>query len=230
MSSNRNVPKRGRMPRVERLEERELLAMGTYRMRPASLTPASFGTLAAAAAQANAANDPSGATPTPQWQRKERFAAKFIGSYVIGPPRFTDQAATIALNGSGGSNQSLHSTLQMVFFTPAAGAGGPITGVAAVFPKNVATTGSVLALDLVATPGAAQHGLPNHFTWTVNSNSGGIYTSAGDFGKGQGTLTVQFMPATRHNNGGRVIVSIQGMINGGGIFSDIQTPGNRPKQ
>lgn len=227
-SSDRKGPGHRRRLHVEGLEGRELLSMGSYLMHAAAVTPASFSTLVATAAQANAESSATAEpVPTAQWLRRQQFAAKFVGSYVIGPPRFTNQAATISLDGSGGSNQSLHANLQMVYFTPADPATGAITGVAAMFPKNVATTGTTLALDLTGASQPTQHGLPTHFTWTVDSNSGGIYLAAGDFGTGQGTLDLKFMPATQANRGGKVVVTIRGLINGGGIFSTIQTPGNR---
>ncbi len=223
-------PARRRTPVLEGLERREVLS---FLGASAKVVP--FSSLAAAAAQANASVSSTTNTPqpTPQQLRRERYVAKFVGTYAVGLPRYTDQTATISVSGSGGSNQSLRAVLQMVYFTPADSTSGTISGVAAVLPRNIATTGSLLALNITGASQPTEHGLPTHFTWTVSTNSGGIYLAAGDpslgFGTGEGTLDVQFMPSTKANRAGKVIVTIQGLINGSGVGNDIAGPGNSPK-
>jgi hypothetical protein len=170
--------------------------------------------------------------PTPHELLRQRFTAKASGSFVSGPGRFTDQSLQGSIEATGGSSDSLHIDLRMQFFVPNDPT-QPVTGVAALIPRNVSTTGSTLILDLTALPRGGSTALPGHFTWTVDGSSGGLYTSAGGFGTGQGTLDVHY-GALRNGRGrafemGRASVVVQGLVNAGGIFSDVGGPGNSPK-
>jgi len=85
--------------------------------------------------------------PTPHERAREAFVAKFAGSFVTGPGRFTDQATQSFIKGGGTSNAFLHGDLQMVTFTPI-DPGGDVTGTAALIVKNVSNSGNLLVLDL----------------------------------------------------------------------------------
>ena len=53
-------------------------------------------------------------TPTPAEVHRQTFAARWIGQYTVGPPRFSDRASTIHAYGvSGGSNQFLKGKFQI---------------------------------------------------------------------------------------------------------------------
>jgi hypothetical protein len=215
---------------VERLEARDLLSVVPIYMRAAHPSGPS---LASALIAASAASSAPAGQLTPHEVARQTFVAKFIGPYTIGPGRFTDQASQVFVLGTGGSNQSLHMNLQMGFFPPADPT-GTTTGVAALFPKNVAQTGSLLALGLAGPARGNLRGIPTHFTWTVDSNSGGLYLAAGDFGTGQGTLDIRLIPGGKVPQGasgaGEAIVVVRGLVNTGGMLNDIATLGNRPKQ
>lgn len=166
--------------------------------------------------------------PTQHEVARETLIVKQQGEYIVGPPRFTSQSFQIAFKMAGGSNQSYHANMLMAIFMPKQ-PGAPITGVAAIMPKNIAETGSMLVLDLVGDPSSLDHGLPTHFTWTADSNSGGIYLAGGSQGTGYGTLDIHYMASgrlrQRATGGGAANVVIQGLVNVGGVFSDIQVPG-----
>lgn len=172
---------------------------------------------------------PGSPQPTPHEIVRQTLIAKFTGSYILGPPRFTNQAFQIAIKGSGGSNQSFHNSILMGSFIPRSLTKGTISGVASIMPKNIAETGSMLVLDLTGNPNYLFHGLPTHYTWTADSNSGGIYLAGAGFNIGTGTLDIHFIPngklRSRAFGGGKVQIVVQGIINTGGVFSDIQIPG-----
>lgn len=169
--------------------------------------------------------------PTRHELLREHFVAKLAGPYTTGPGRFTDQALQGFILGSGGSNQSLRLFLQMRFFVPIDGA-QPTTGLAVLLDKTSSTTGNALVLDLTSTPGSGSNSLPGHFTWTVDPASGGLYSTAGGFGMGQGTLDVHYAPsnkASRKGIGtGNSYVVINGLINTAGGLTDVTMLGNRP--
>jgi hypothetical protein len=235
---------RRRVLRVEGLETRELLSVvplfiGNGQPSHRSALVASGSSLQALAGDAAGGSDGINSTqtdqptPTPHELARQRFVAKLDGTYVIGPGRFSNQAAQVQILAEGGSNQSLHVTLHMGIFTPTDTVNGTTTAIAVIFPRNVAETGSILALDATAPPPSNRVGIPTHYTWTVDSSSGGIYLAAGGFGTGQGTIDIHFIPGGKIPKGatgaGRAILVFKGMINTGGVFSDIRTPGNRSK-
>lgn len=215
---------------VERLEARGLLSVVPIFMArghlaahdpPALLTSISAsdpGTLAAAAGQ-----------PTPHELARQHFVSKASGSFVTGPGRYSNQALQAYINASGGSTHSLHVDVQVRYFVPTDPT-QPITGVATLIPRNVSTTGSTLILDLQAPPAAGSTALPGHFTWTVDPTSGGLYTNAGGFGMGQGTLDVHYVAGGKRPgrvfSAGRAFLVLHGLINADGIFSDVGGSGN----
>jgi len=189
------------------------------------------------------ANSPPG-TPTPREIHRETFTARWIGQYTIGPPRFSDRASTIHLYGvSGSSNQFLKGKFQIALFPPADASATPspgnpyanqITGVAGLFTQNYLQTGSVLVLDLNATPAPASSpdALPTQLTWTYDSNTSaanysaptGIVPGSG-FTQGTGTLDIKYIPAAHPQPGtmgsGTAIVTFQGLINTSQLVSAI---------
>lgn len=221
-----------RIPVVEGLERREVFSVAPIFARAALRAQALQTRSIDAFLQARQNLYPPGnPQPTARELAKEKFVAKFVGTYETGEGRFTDQFRQVGVLAAGGSNQSLHMSTQMVLFLPADPNAAP-SGAAALFPKNVAETGTLLALDLTAPPTGALGQVPNEWTWTVNGNSGGIYLNAGGNGIGQGTMSIKLYPqrGTRSYPAGKAVVVFKGLIKTGGIFNDISIPGTRSKR
>jgi hypothetical protein len=168
--------------------------------------------------------------PTAHELARQRYVANAGGPFLTGPGRFTDQLLQGSIEASGGSNQSLNLVVRMAFFVPRDPT-QPTTGVATLIPRNVSTTGSTLILDLTAATGSEKNGVPTHFTWTVDPTSGGLYSNAGGFGEGQGTLDIRYRfggkPARPNFPAGHATVAIKGLINTGSVFSDVGGLGNK---
>ena len=224
-----------RKPSLEPLEGRELPTFTL--IHHAGVSPATLLALEAANAarqvQANMPTTPTppSGTPTAHELARQTYVGKFLGSYTVGIGRTSGEARQIYTLGSGTSNQALHGQYQMRVSIPTDPT-APTTGVIALFPPNVATTGSTLILDLTADPTSLVRGLPTHYTWSVDPSSAGLYTNAGGYGTGQGTLDIHFLnprrgpaPATQS---GKTTVVIHGLVNVGGLFNDLGVPGNRP--
>jgi hypothetical protein len=223
-------PRRRHRPGFEGLETRELLSTMAFPdpaviansidllYGPNSLTPM---------------------TPTPAEVRRQTFTARWIGTYTVGPPTFSDRALTIhAYSKSGGSNQFLKGKLQLRIFPPSDPGATPnpgnpyanqVTGVAALFGQNYLQAGTLAILDLngYPPPGADPRTLPTHLSWTYDSfSSAGPYTGPSlDFFQGTGVVDIQYIPDRHPAPGtmgsGRLIVSFQGVINTNQITSAI---------
>ena len=134
--------------------------------------------------------------PTGREIRRELFTEHFVGRYYVGPPRFSNQAATIHIYSNGKnvtSNQFKRGRAEMVIFPPADPTAQPSTndpvagqvaGLASTFPANTLETGNALFLDLTNQPGVASndpnsldHGMPAHLSFTFDALSGGIYSA-----------------------------------------------------
>ena len=241
-------------PQVEGLEARELLSNAPAK----AAAPASHPTgLSAMIQQAPGAPFPDPAviansidllygpnsatpqTPTPAEVKRQTFTAKYVGTYTVGPPRFSDRSLTLhAYSKDGGSNQFLMGKLQMVLFPPAnpnaqPNPGNPyanqITGLAALFTQNYLQTGGLLLLDLngAPAPGSGTTALPTHLNWTYDSfASNGPYVGPSlDFFQGTGVLDIKYLPDRQPKAGtegsGRFVVAIQGVINTNQITSTI---------
>jgi hypothetical protein len=185
---------------------------------------------------------PNSATPripTPHEAKREVFTARFVGTYIVGPPRFNDRASTIHFfSKDGGSNASRIAKMQMVLFPPGNPGATPnpgnpfanqVTGFFGLFPQNLLQTGGLLIYDLVGAPasGSDPHALPTHLSWTNDSfaSAGNFVNPAIDFFQGTGVLDIHYIP-DRHPvpgsmGSGRMIVSLQGALNYGQIFSDV---------
>jgi hypothetical protein len=178
-------------------------------------------------------------TPTPREAKREIFTARWVGTYVVGPPRFSDRASTIHFySKDGGSNASLKAKMQMVLFPPADPNATPtpgnpfanqVTGFFGMFPQNLLQTGGLLIYDIIGppAPGAAPNTLPTHLTWTNDAfaSAGQFVNPSVDFFQGTGVLDIHYLP-DRHPvpgslGSGRMIVSFQGALNYSQLFSDI---------
>src|SRR4051794_27941159 len=109
MNRRKDMPKARRLfaPRIERLENREVLTSPLLLAGPVSQAK-SFATQLAAL-------DPSNAPPTRHEQHREAFSARFRGGFTTGPGRFTDQASQTYLAGGGNSSMFLHGDVQLGF-------------------------------------------------------------------------------------------------------------------
>jgi hypothetical protein len=173
------------------------------------------------------APDANGGLPTSHEVARQRYVGKFKGDYVIGPGRYTDQAAALSSLGYGGSNQAFHLWSNMRLTAPTS-PDAPVTGQIYMIPWSVATTGTSLVLDLKGVAGTAVNGFPTSFTWTVDPSSGGLYSNS----TGEGTLNINYFrpghgpkPGTLH---GQLQFSINGFVNVVGIFNVTGVLGNLP--
>lgn len=232
------------VPRVEGLETRELLSVVPWLIRsgqpiphPALVASGSRLQALASGAAGGGGGNSGGVTstqmdqptPTPHELARQRYINKLVGTFVVGPGRFSDQATSVLILAQGGSNQASHTNLQMAIFTPANTVNGMTTADAAITGRNVGSTGSTLDLSATSPPPNNRVGIPTHYTWTVGPSSGGLYSSA----TGQGTIDIKFIPGGKIPPGatgaGSAIIVIKGSVNVVGIFNNLGTPGNRPK-
>ncbi len=233
----RRIP-RDLRPDLEHFERRELLTAITDIMSANSLA-ASRGARAARQAAFTAASQPPAAagsnqsiaipknqgpqginlalaptgTLTKREQRRERFVARYVGTYKVGPGRFSSEANQTFITATGSANTMLHSDIQMLLVTPT----DPtiqISGVSTIFDRNI-NNNTVLGLDLAAPHQNADNaGRPNDITGvTVDVNiSAGAYTE----GFSQGVINIQYIPSGKHTPGaisqGKAIVTIHAQI------------------
>ncbi len=119
--------------------------------------------------------------PTQAEIHRETFWAEFVGRYWVGPPRFSNQSATIHIYSDGRSvtsNVFLNGRGQVLLFPPADPTATPTTndpvagqviGLVTLFPANVLQSGSSFFFNATNLPGAPSnspqsldHGLPSH--------------------------------------------------------------------
>ena len=149
--------------------------------------------------------DPS--PPRPREVARRAFVARFSGKVVELPPRLADEARQFAIVAPGSSNQFLHGTLQLRYFTPQSPA-TQTTGVASMADRNE-SSGAVLLLDLTGDPADVdRRGRPRRFNFIVNGGGGsdGIYASS----VGAGTLNIVY-------RGNQATVTIRGSVYTSGI-------------
>jgi hypothetical protein len=134
--------------------------------------------------------------PTQSELRREGFVERFTARYVIGPPRFSNQAATIHIYSNGAnamSNQFFHGRSQIILFTPTDPTAKPtandpvagqVTGLVSSFPQSYLQGSSYQIFDVTNVPGVASndpralnHGLPSHLALTWDPVGGGTYAS-----------------------------------------------------
>jgi hypothetical protein len=202
-------PRRACRPSLEGLEGRDLLSVASPLARTSPVNPAlipgflqtMYGPVTTTQPiTINGQVFPPGTYTTPQPTaseiKRESFVEKFIGRYTIGPPRFSNQAATIHIVSNGrnaGSNQFLHARSQLILFTPADPTAKPttndptagqITGLISAFPANFLQSSNNAFMDVTNLSGVASndpstldHGLPSRLAWFWDPVSGGIYSS-----------------------------------------------------
>jgi hypothetical protein len=91
------------------------------------------------------------------------------------------------------------------------------------------------SLDLTGTPGASFHGLPTHFTWTIDGNesSGIVLSGASRPGGGPsfGSMDIRYIPGgqrpDRATGSGTFNAVVHGLIDTSGTLSNIALPGAR---
>jgi hypothetical protein len=160
----------------------------------------------------NLALTPTG-TLTNRQLRKEKFVAKFWGSYTIGHGRTSTEAKQTFITAVGTSNTMLHCDIQLLIVTPK-DPNTMIGGVTGIFDRNLNSNTS-LGLDLLAPQqDVDRRGRPNHFpTVSLDVNaSAGIYTEAFV----QGVMNIRYIPNGKHTPGiidqGAVVVTIHAQI------------------
>jgi hypothetical protein len=160
----------------------------------------------------NLALTPTGTLTTRQL-RREKFVAKFWGTYKIGAGRTSTEALQTFITAVGTANTMLHCDIQMLIITPK-DPSTMIGGVAGIFDRNLNTNTS-LGFDLLAPQqDVDRRGRPNHFpkvALDVNA-SAGYYTE----GYAQGVMNIRYIPSGKHTPGvidqGTAVVTIHAQI------------------
>ena len=227
-------------PDLEEVERRELLSAITDVMASDSLRAAALNsraaTLASSSSQsiADAGNQgplltgspnpnnpinnfalaPFG-TLTKQQLRKERFVARYVGTYTVGPGATSNEQIRTFIAAAGSANTMLHSDIQLLLVTPKDPT-LPIGGVSGIFDRNL-NTNTVLGFDESAPQLPAfinKLGLPSLLpTVSVDVNlSSGTYDEAYSVG----TMNIKYIPSNKHAKGvlsqGTAIVTIHAQI------------------
>ena len=149
---------------VELLECRELLSV-TMILAQHAVKPPSVPTIAQIAAEADNpvvipptttsanifTNPPPGSVLTPNELKREQFYFAMSGKYIVGPGRFTDQAASIYLKTVGRSTYFLSGDMQVGITVPK-DTSQPAQGNATSYDQNV-NTNAAFSFDIVAVPG-----------------------------------------------------------------------------
>jgi hypothetical protein len=227
-------------PYLEEVERRELLSGITDVMAADSITAAALhsraATLASSSSQSIAAaanqgpllnsNNPSfnpinnmalapTGTLSKRQQRKERFVARYVGTYTVGAGRTSDEQIQTFIAAAGTASTLLHSDIQILLVTPKDTA-LPIGGVSAIFDRNL-NSNTTLGLDLAA-PQSAQYvnrqGLPSLLPKvSLDANlSSGTY----DEGYAVGTMNIRYSPSAKRTPGvlsqGKAVVTIHAQV------------------
>jgi hypothetical protein len=162
----------------------------------------------------NQALAPTG-TLTPRQQRKEQFAAHYVGTYTVGAGVTSDQRIQTFITGAGSASSMLHSDIQILLVTPNDPT-SPIGGVSTMFDRNL-NSNTTLGFDLSA-PQSSQTinkaGLPDLLSKvSIDVNiSAGVYVEA----YAQGTMSIRYVPSGKHTRGvisqGTAVVTIHAQI------------------
>lgn len=137
---------------LEHLESRELLTVIIHHVShtPVHLVnPAADGTIQVQQASSNplpSNQNPNVTDPTPAELARQKFTGGFTGEFQTLRGRYANEPLQGVVLFSGGSNQSLHLSGQMQFFTYTIPGALP-TGQINLIPRNTATTGTSLVLD-----------------------------------------------------------------------------------
>jgi hypothetical protein len=160
----------------------------------------------------NLAYAPTG-TLTKREQKRERFVARYLGSYTQGPGRTSTEASTTFVTGLGDANSMLHSDIQMLLVTPK-DPSTPIGGVSTIFDRNI-NSNTTLGFNLSApAQNVDRAGRPNDLpTVSLDVNiSSGVYVE----GFSQGVINIHYIPSGKRTPGvisqGKAIVTIHAQI------------------
>lgn len=208
--------------RVERVESRALLstsAIGSGLGNPARAVMA----LAQAHAQQQSSASPTlnttdsqspligSGTPTKRELARERFRAAFNGPVFKGPGRFSGQASTIYIRGTGTSNVFLHGDLNLAVVRPV-DPSQPLTGEAVLQDKNI-NAGNVLGLQLTADQSTLDRfGRPTVMSFTSDPN---IYGGNFFVTTSTGTVTIKY-------NGNKALASFSGLVYTNGLTNPLR--------
>lgn len=149
--------------------------------------------------------------------RYSKFTGLFQGSYMVGAARQPGFATQLYMTGGGNTSAFYHGNVQVVIYVPE-DRSQPAIGQANLIPKGSGDSGDLLLVDLTAVPGHVDKGgRPDLFTWTVNDDSGGDFTS----GEGSGTVQLTYFPSRRLPRGavaaGRLGLAFRGQVGVSGI-------------
>jgi len=239
----RRIP-RDRRPYLEECERRELLSAITDIMAGNSIAAGRHALVAGASqAAGSAASQTSGiqsiatlnnqgplfnpngtinnqaiaptGTLTNRELHRERFVARYVGTYTVGAGRTSTEQMQTFIAAAGTANTMLHSDIQLLLVTPK-DTSLPIGGISAIFDRNLNTNTS-LGLDEAA-PQSSQYinhlGLPSLLpTVSVDVNlSAGTYDEA----YAVGTVNIHYIPSGKPSPGvisqGKAIVTIHAQI------------------
>lgn len=149
--------------------------------------------------------------------RYSKFTGLFQGSYTVGAARQPGFATQLYMTGGGNTSAFYHGNVQVAIYVPE-DRSQPAIGQANLIPKGSGDSGDLLLVDLTAVPGQEDKGgRPNLFTWTVNDDSGGAFTS----GEGSGTVQLFYFPSRRLPRGavaaGRLGLAFRGEVGVSGV-------------
>jgi hypothetical protein len=160
----------------------------------------------------NAAIAPTG-NLTARQLRRDRFVARYVGTYTVGPGRTSDEANQVFITAAGSANTMIHSDIQMLLVTPK-DPSSPIGGVSSIFDRNI-NSNSAVGFDLSAPQQYVNRdGLPDYLNRAaIDANiSAGIYVEAYSVG----TVSIKYIPNGKHTPGvfsqGKAIVTIHAQI------------------
>jgi hypothetical protein len=160
----------------------------------------------------NLALTPTG-TLTPHELRRQRFVARYTGTYTIGPGRTSTEALQTFITATGTANTMLHSDIQLRIITPK-DRGTSIGGVCGIFDRNL-NSNTGLGFDVLAPQQDVDSaGRPNRFpsmTTDVNMSAGTYVDSYA-----QGVMNIRYIPSGKRTPGvldqGKAIVTIHAQI------------------
>ena len=214
-------------PIVERFEAIQLLSGVIASLHPATSHGTGKSTLAAAlstppspgadAVNNQFVNPPTAFTPplgqpTAKEQKREMFRGTFIGTYIIGGPRFTNQTATISIQAAGTSTAFLHGDIQVGIVTYPNSQ--PAYGQSTSYDRNI-NSNAALGLDLTGTGAVDREGRPTAFSFAIDDNA-----SAGTFDEAtagsNALMTIKYISNGKAGKGvldqGKAIVTVTGDI------------------
>jgi hypothetical protein len=147
--------------------------------------------------------------------RRERFVARFVGTYTVGPGRTSDESIQTFIKAAGSANTIRHGDIQLLMITPK-DPSLPIGGVSAIFDRNL-NSNTVVGFDESApqsSPYINRLGLPS----LLPKVSMDVNISAGTYVEGYavGTIDIHYILSGVRTPGviiqGKAIVTIHAQI------------------